>query len=255
MVLIESSPKKIYIRVEAQPVTTAGIYHSPSLWLISLSSDWTNWITIVDKNLWATQVYNDGDILGEANCWKYYQRWNNYGFPFTWAVTTSSTQVNAQNYWPWNYYNSSTFIKRSSSPYNWSSVQNDNLWGNTTDTLVARKWPCDDGYHVATSTEYILVTSILNSIWITTWANTKKYLKMPIAWRRIHTTWDISNQWEYWNYWTSTPGNVNWAYTFTISESLIENGSKQYSSWISIRPFANTPVQPDDSRTVLYPTS
>lgn len=48
---------------QVQPITTAGIYHSPSLWLISLSSDWTNWITIADKNLGATTVWNGTDSI------------------------------------------------------------------------------------------------------------------------------------------------------------------------------------------------
>ena len=106
---------------------SAWVFHNTTEWLISISSDWTNWTTIMDKNLWATVVYNDEDTLSEANCWKYYQWWNNYGFAWTWSVTTSSTQVDASSYWPWNYYSSSTFITRSSSPYDWSSVQNDNL--------------------------------------------------------------------------------------------------------------------------------
>lgn len=106
----------------------AWIFHNTTDWLISISSDWTTWITIQDKNLWATVVYNDGDALAETNCWKYYQRWNNYGFAWTGAITTSSTQVDASNYWPWNYYSSSTFITVNTSPYDWSSVQNDNLW-------------------------------------------------------------------------------------------------------------------------------
>ena len=101
----------------------AGIYHSSTLWLISISSDGTNWITIADKNLWATAVYNNWDALSEANCGKYYQRWNNYWFPRTWSVTTSSTQVNAQNFWPWNYYSSSTFITQNA----WDSSDNQNL--------------------------------------------------------------------------------------------------------------------------------
>ena len=102
----------------------AGIYHNSTLWLISISSNGTNWITIADKNLWATTVYNDWDTLSEANCGKYYQWGNNYGFPFTWSVTTSSTMVDASNYWPWNYYESSTFI--TASP-RWDSTMNYNL--------------------------------------------------------------------------------------------------------------------------------
>ena len=106
---------------------TAGIYHNSSLWLISLSSDWTTRYTIADKNLWATTVYNDWNTLSEANCGKFYQRWNNYWFPYSWSVTTSSSQVNAGSYWPWNYYSSSTFILRSSSPEWWDSSNNANL--------------------------------------------------------------------------------------------------------------------------------
>ena len=99
------------------------VYHNSDLWLISLSSDWTTWITIADKNLWATTVWNNGDTLSESNCWKYYQRGNNYWFDWIWGSnpTTSWTQVNVQNYWPWNYYESSTFIKWNSwLPYTWT---------------------------------------------------------------------------------------------------------------------------------------
>ena len=103
------------------------IFWSSTDWLISLSSNWQTWVTIMDKNLWATTVWNSGDTLSEANCGKYYQRWNNYGFPRTWTVTASSTQVDASAYWPWNYYSSSTFITRSSSPYRWDTTDNANL--------------------------------------------------------------------------------------------------------------------------------
>ena len=54
-----------------------GVYHNAELWLITMSDNWYEWITIADKNLWATEVYNYGDVLTEANCWKFYQRWNN----------------------------------------------------------------------------------------------------------------------------------------------------------------------------------
>ena len=102
------------------------IFWSSADWLISLSSDWQTWITISDKNLWATTVWNNWDTLSEANCGKYYQWGNNYWFPFTWTITdTSTTQVDASNYWPWNYYSSSTFIKYSG---RWDSTDNWNLW-------------------------------------------------------------------------------------------------------------------------------
>ena len=102
----------------------AWIFRNKTNWLISITSNWTTWYTIQDKNLWATTVYNNGNTLTQANMGNIYQWWNNYWFPSTWSVTTSSTKVNASAYWPWNYYSSSTFIIRSD---DWSSVKNDNL--------------------------------------------------------------------------------------------------------------------------------
>lgn len=129
------------------------IFWSSTEWLISMSSDWQTWITIQDKNLWATTVWNSWDTLSEANCWKYYQRWNNYWFPRTWSVTTSSTQVDASTYWPWNYYSSSTFITRNSSPYRWDTTDNWNLrWWET--------W-------VATYDNAIINTGVLSINWQT----------------------------------------------------------------------------------------
>ena len=129
------------------------IFWSSADWLISLSSDWQTWITIADKNLWATIVWNSWATLSEANCWKYYQRWNNYGFPRTWSVTTSSTQVDASNYWPWNYYLSSTYIT-----YNgrWDTTDNWNLWWWTSQwTYAWLSWNLilwDKFYKIVTST-------------------------------------------------------------------------------------------------------
>ena len=91
---------------------------------------------MADKNLWATTVYSSGNTLSEANCGYLYQWWNNYAFPWSWSVTTSSTLVNASSYWPGNYYSSSTFITVSSNPRDWSSVQNNDLWWDTTNTTT-----------------------------------------------------------------------------------------------------------------------
>ena len=105
----------------------AWIFHNTTLWLISLSSDWTNWITISDKNAWASQIFQEWDTTISSN-WYMYQWWNNYWFPITWDVTASTTTVDASNYWPGNYYSSSTFINVSP----WSSPNNANLrWATT----------------------------------------------------------------------------------------------------------------------------
>ena len=238
---------------QAQPVTTAWIYHSPDLWLISLSSDGSNWITISDKNLGATQVYNYGDTLSEANCWKYYQWWNNYGFPFTWAVATSSTTVDASNYWPWNDYNSSTWISQNS----WDSSYNNNLWWWETNTYEAMRWPCPEWWHIPNEQNAAAVLNILSWFKISGYADIKTYLKMPLSWLLFFSNWGPTSRWDTWWIWLSIKHTNNiWKVfgwdnsTWTIS---IQATSKW--NWVHIRPFKNTPVQPDDSRTVLYPTN
>lgn len=102
----------------------AWIFHNPDLWLISISSNGTTWYTITDKNLGATDIWNDWDTPNISNCWALYQRWNNYWFSSAWWFSKSSTRVNASNYWPWNYYSGSTFIQYW---WSWDSSNNKNL--------------------------------------------------------------------------------------------------------------------------------
>ena len=102
-------PTSSWTKLYWTSIEAGWIFWSSTDWLISLSSDWQTWITIQDKNLWATIVWNSGDTLSEANCGKYYQRWNNYWFAWTWNILTSSVQVDASNYWPWNYYSNRRF--------------------------------------------------------------------------------------------------------------------------------------------------
>ena len=122
----QTVPTSSWTKLYWTSIEAGWIFWSSTDWLISLSSDWNTWITIADKNLGATTVWNSEDTLSEANCGKYYQRWNNYGFPRTWTIANqSTTQVDASAYWPWNYYSSDTFIK-----YNgrWDTTDNWNLW-------------------------------------------------------------------------------------------------------------------------------
>ena len=111
------------------------IFWKSSEWIISFSWDGTEWTTISDKNLWATAVWNSWDTLSETNCGWYFQRGNNYMFPFIWNMTTSAQKVDASWYWPGNYYSSSTFI--TSNNYYWTTTGNPNIWWWQTTSLVA----------------------------------------------------------------------------------------------------------------------
>lgn len=92
------------------------IYWSSTLWLISIQNG-NGWITISDKNLWATNVLDN---------WLFYQFWNNtwYTYGASPYVTTKPTISTA--YWPGNYYTWS-FV-RVSSGNNWFNWTNNNLW-------------------------------------------------------------------------------------------------------------------------------
>jgi hypothetical protein len=109
--------------------------YNPNYWIISY---WTGgvWTTIMDRNLWATTIYEDWDTLSEANCGYYYQWGNNYWFPWIWSsetVTVSNTRVDVTDCWP-STYSSSTFIVPSTPPYNtfWGTPNNLDLWGMET---------------------------------------------------------------------------------------------------------------------------
>lgn len=233
------------------------IYWSSALGLISMVDN-TNIITIADKNLWATTVYNYGDTLTIQNTWNMYQQWNNYWFPSTLnssaSISSSTTKVNAQNYWPWNYYSSSTFIKNSV----WESSGNRNLRWWVTWTVEAMKWPCNSWFHIPSYTEWGNVINIWETFWIWSSSNTTPfltYLKIPLAWQRDSAMNVVFvNQRAY--LMSSSFSDSVWFsyYTFVIPNSILSSWAQTWIGNINwqIRPFANTPAQPDDTRTVLY---
>lgn len=249
-----TEPKKIYMWVDAQPITTAWIYRNESDWLISLSSDGTNWTTIADKNLWATST----DITNSASYWNLYQRWNNYWFPYSWAswgtITKSSSKVNASSYWPTNYYSSSTFIYSWSENWDWSNSQNNNLRWDTTNTNIARKWPCDNWFHVPTNAE---LTSLLNDLkTITnkssiTWNDLGTYILMPVFWRLSWSNWTwASNNYRF--LWSSSPNGTTSYYLETWNTTAAYTTSVGRAWGFAVRAWKNEAVQPREWWTALY---
>ncbi len=120
--------------------TNAWVFWNQAEWLISirLGDNFSNVyrITISDKNLWATTVWNSWDSITSSNSGNYYQWWNNYWF--VGSQTPVTTQVDASGYGPGNYYSSSDFIADGSF-FTWTSVQNDNLWWGDTDNRSVAK--------------------------------------------------------------------------------------------------------------------
>lgn len=240
-------------------VTTPWIYHSSDLWLISLSSDWTTWLTISDKNLWATTVWNNGDTNTLANCWYFYQRWNCYGFDRTHIkkISKSTSAVSASWYWPWNYYTNSIFRYQMRER---DTSDNKDLWGWQTNTNESKRWPCDEWYHIPTFNERGDLITIGTTIgtWTTSQpANFKQYLKLP--WCKRLDGWNCSlvstDEWV-WSYWQSRYYYDDHTYALWIgTTSLSVYNNKYYNDALPIRPFKNEAVQPDTTWDVLYQSS
>ena len=228
------------------PSVWAWIYHNTTLGLISLSSDWENWITIADKNLWARTVRNDWDLVTARNNWWFFQWGNNYMFPFTWARTTSWTRVDTTWYWPWNYYNSDVFITWNRY---WSSVDNVDLWWGYTDTYTARRGPCPEGYHVPSKVDSDMLIDIANSLGISSW-DFRKLLKIPLYWWLDWNTWQLADIYSPYSL-SATSDSESYEDIYVLLSEYSEN-----KAWgRTIRPFKNTYVEPDSTRTVLYQPS
>ena len=125
------------------------------------------WITMLDRNLWATATWAWVDESRQS-FWYYFQWWNNYGFPSdsNAEISTTTDQADASGYWPNTengYYSSNIFVKWNSV---WSGVSNDNLrwWsgdsrdGNSRWYPVTnpedRRWPCPENYHIPSIWEW-----------------------------------------------------------------------------------------------------
>lgn len=273
--------KRIYLWTQlvwpkpAAPVTTPWAYWNEQLWLISLVFGISNWapnpsatITIADKNLGATTAWTPWDTKSQANCWNYYQWWNNYGFPYNGSPTTSSTLVNASTYWPSNYYNSSTFITVSWNTYaDWSSDHNANLWWDTTWTYEALRWPCPTGFYIPWPEDWQGIAQLGWTVWRRTynngeytWSTFFEYLKLPCAWYyNCDATFVVPSSFSVWHYMTCSPETTSSSTCF-VNYSLYElrwdTESKlgKVIAW-NIRPFKNTVVVPDVTWVKLWPNS
>lgn len=238
---------------------TAGVYRNQQQGLISASSDGTTWLTMADKNLWASVVYNEGDTMSVINSWLYYQRWNNYWFGWG-TVTIYDEQVDTTWYSRQNPYSSSEFrYWISPSRPDWSNPSNPELRWSTTDTDEARRWPCPSWFHIPSISEVDSLLNIADSLtwWTMPGSTLANIFKIPFSWWRMDDpTWPL-HVWTSWYLWTSSsssysPNNAGCLWIEDNWRSL--NQFIRKTSWHAIRPFKNTSVTPDETRTVLYPS-
>lgn len=240
---------------------TAGVYRNQQQWLISASSDGTTWLTMADKNLWASVVYNEGDTMSDANCWLYYQRWNNYWFGWG-TISIYNSQVNTTWYSRQNPYSSSEFrYWTNPTRPDWSNPSNPELRWSTTGTNQSRRWPCPLWYHVPTIAELENLINLADSLawWTMDGSTFRQTFKIPLSWSRMTNPNQpvyLNQRWYFWTSSSSITETTNAWYLFIYS-----NWAKwvrtfwRKSDWFPVRPFKNTSVTPDDTRTVLYQQS
>ena len=213
-------------------------------WTISIANpdNPSEWITIMDRNLWATS----NDMTSKDSFWYHFQWWNNYWFTqwcfSEWCsdyVTKSSKDVESHwALWNDNYNNSwyywTTFIKnyyvgyREDGDYHnwlwwWIWDNPNNNWWAKQNNSEDRQWPCPNGYHVPSAWEWWLLAkywwntyakdSLIDwwdGFYYISWdvaADFKMFFKLPYAGIREDESALIYGQWSVWSYWSSSP---NW---------------------------------------------
>ena len=138
-------------------ITSPGAYHNPDLWLISISTDWENWITISDKNVWATVA----DPEDTDSYWDIFQYWNIHHFAWDWSwwtVTVRNEVPDLTGYEGGNLYSDDKYRTN----IDWNAA-NKNLWKPIAfqNLLSLQKGPCDKWFHVPSAEEW---TAMMNAI-------------------------------------------------------------------------------------------
>ena len=224
--------------------------------LYFLSNTWSiSHYTIMDRNMWATEIYNwIFDSQNEESYWYVYQRWNNYWF------TPTSTQTLAEpTRWGvakevWEKYIPSKYWRNAhNTSANWmlNASTTDWIWWWTWDTSLAngsgtikewRKWPCPNWYYIPSSKDWSDIIT-----WYTSkesmdniWEQIGWDLLMPAAGNRAWGNWGntVGYVGELGCYRSSSPYeySTNYAYSFNFSATYANPRSSSYrSQWRPVR--------------------
>ena len=220
------------------------LYFFDSTWALSH-------YTIMDRNMWATEVYNQqySTNLSVINTWSfgyYYQWWNNYWFANEWSITTTGTQV---PYATWSQYVPSKFTYQvwntnntwmASSPANnnirwwsWDTLTSNWLW-----TVVDRQWPCPDEYYVPSIYDLINIYNAwsgANTLTSNKWKQFASDLLLPPSWYRSNGT-SVNDKGNRWYYWTTSPSSTtNSRYLDLQRSSITTTITSNHRAWYSVR--------------------
>jgi hypothetical protein len=205
-------------------------------------------ITILDRNLWATEMGTTCPDYNSGACGYYFQWWNNHWFGK--ILNNSDTwQVDTTDYSRANPYVSNVFI---SVGRDWSTTINDNLWWWYALTWedYMRQWPCPEWYHVPTLQEF----DILKLFAWNNWSFWSVLFYLPFAWRSSRDKTQALLK-SHALLWSSTPNTNKIRDTRFQSGGIIETTAADLRSFgFSVRCVQNTPETQSQTSVLSFNT-
>ena len=229
-------------------------------WTISIANpdNKNEWITIMDRNLWATS----NDINSSNSYWYYYQWWNNYGFNRKNKINTTTDKATRNSKYDNNWYYDN-FFRAASRDYWidwshnwirwWEYDSNDNDWWANEKNPYNRQWPCPDGYHIPSAWEWGLLIKYRKNTYNkdvelkwghwqfsftdkTATENFSDYFKLPLAGNINSYDGLTEEQGENWVYWSSSINIENEGYAkhlYIQYDSSVRDVSTEKESTLS----------------------
>ena len=242
---------------ETAPITKAWIYHNEEQALISYSTDWVNWATMSDRNLWASHA----NVYDAGSYWYYYQFGDNYPFRGDVTYSTTNTQIDWSAYGPWNYYYSwgLYYCNSSDTASMWDNSGNPNLrWWHSW-LYTDMQWPCSAWWHIPGVTEIDKIRDMMEAHWLNTTDWLRKYLLIPLAWVLSYDNWSRVDTWTVWIIASTFRFSGGWrfytywrAYSSTDGAYIVDGLAFDWRCAVPIRPFKDVPVQPTNWWDILY---
>jgi len=195
---------------------------------------WNNtWYVLQACNLWASTVWATNNSSAYGNV---YQWWRNKAFPSSWTVTQESTKI------PWSVWldawtDTYWFVSWIGSPYSWANTSITDNWWHTTNTNIARQWPCPTNYHIPSQPEWSEI--VVAWWWWSNWTNLSNALKLPFSGSRYRYNASLSSQGTRGYYWASSPYSYYFSYLSFRSSSVGMSNSAFWAEGYYLRCIKN----------------
>jgi uncharacterized protein (TIGR02145 family) len=211
---------------------------------------------VMDRNLWATEPWRWESSYGYR-----YQFGNNYGFSWeqgSTAILRPDADVNLTQYSNSNPYFSGVFVLwkdswGTTSP-DWATTSNNDIWWWEAIKESERQWPCPDGWHIPTASEWSDVFNYWSKEnWSTNVSNFVNSLELPFPWSLSRSAGNYyqTSYWNEWDYWSTSTSNSAQQPSYILkitSTSYNSYITENRANWFSIRCFKD-----DDSiYTITY---